>query len=545
MSSITTQQTKLDLELVPNENRLDIKKCNGRIPSGLTPREPTFQVVLDAIALTQCYPAFPITADVPEGKDFDALPSEEDIVSFLRELGHSGVINSLNDVVVDQMHQPCRTFAALINQCLSRKTSGLDKLRLSRDQILWGMYYQKNVDYVELLWEHFIYQIHNKVYKTPTMKESKAYKTFLGYATGVVPPKITRKLKKASPSKKDSNLVSIDEKPVTKGKRVKRSIKKSSTKPAIGIIIIKSHVETKSKRKEELDVTRGKGIDLLSEVALTEEAQMKEGNDEDNNNDDNDSENEGNDEENKSDDDKTPSESEKEVKDNDEEEDKIVHTPSNSDDDEDANPESKNNDKSEGDEDRGMDDMTNQFSDDVQDKEADTVAKETKVLYASFSHSSSLASKFLKFSDIDPNDGEIVSPLDVHVHHEVPRIHTSTLLTVPVLVIPEASSVCTTILQSSQTFTSTLKQLTPTPPLTIETTNIPSIILDFTLVFRFNERVIALEKDVGELKKDPLHTQVTALFDDHLDTRMGATKEEFMNFLSTSLTDKITEQVRN
>ncbi|GKE37387.1 hypothetical protein Tco_1460792, partial [Tanacetum coccineum] len=127
MSFITAQQTKLDLELVPKENRLNIKKCNGRIPRGLTPREPTFQVVLDAIALTPCYLAFLITADVPEldifqicprvlGKDFDALPSEKDTMYFLRELGYIGEINSLNDVVVDQMHQPWRTFAAIINR---------------------------------------------------------------------------------------------------------------------------------------------------------------------------------------------------------------------------------------------------------------------------------------------------------------------------------------------------------------------------------------------------------------------------------------------
>ncbi|GKA96647.1 retrovirus-related pol polyprotein from transposon TNT 1-94, partial [Tanacetum coccineum] len=112
ISSITAQQTKLDLKLVPKENRLDIGKCNGRIPRGLTPREPIFQIFLDAIALTPCYPPFLITADVPEicprvsGRDIDALPSEEDIVSFLRELGHTGEINSLNDVVVDQMHNP-------------------------------------------------------------------------------------------------------------------------------------------------------------------------------------------------------------------------------------------------------------------------------------------------------------------------------------------------------------------------------------------------------------------------------------------------------
>ncbi|GJQ98924.1 uncharacterized mitochondrial protein-like protein [Tanacetum coccineum] len=123
------------------------------IPCGFSPREPIFQVVLDALALTPCYPAFLITADVPEftlevfrdilqicprvqGKDFDPLPSEEDIVSFLRDLSHTRVINSLNDVVVDQIHQPWRTFAALINRSLSWKTSGLDKLRFSRAQII-------------------------------------------------------------------------------------------------------------------------------------------------------------------------------------------------------------------------------------------------------------------------------------------------------------------------------------------------------------------------------------------------------------------------
>ncbi|GKF47959.1 hypothetical protein Tco_0141210 [Tanacetum coccineum] len=146
MTSISAQQTKLDPKLVPKENRLDIEKCNGRIPHGFSPREPTFQVTLDAIALTPCYLAFLITADVPkaeilhiflraQGRDFDPLPSEEDTVSFLRDLGHTREINSLNDVVVDQMHQPWRTFDALINRGLSGKTSGLNKLYLSKAQI--------------------------------------------------------------------------------------------------------------------------------------------------------------------------------------------------------------------------------------------------------------------------------------------------------------------------------------------------------------------------------------------------------------------------
>ncbi|GKE10059.1 hypothetical protein Tco_1413610 [Tanacetum coccineum] len=126
------------------------------------------------------------------------------------------------------------------------------------------MYYKKNVDYVELLWEDFTYQIDNKAHKkqekmyyprftkfiihyfltkdktiswrnkigmhtarddylintlrfvsanevsqiyraqlpksitSPEMRETKAYKTYLGYTTGAIPPKITRKFKKAS-----------------------------------------------------------------------------------------------------------------------------------------------------------------------------------------------------------------------------------------------------------------------------------------------------------------------------------------------------------
>nr|GEY53113.1 hypothetical protein [Tanacetum cinerariifolium] len=341
------------------------------------------------------------------------------------------------------------------------------------------------------------------------MKESKAYKTYLGYASGTIPPKVARKFKKASPSKKDSMPIPADEE-------------------------LEPPLETKSKRKEKVDVARGKRIDLLSEVTLTKEDQMKEvrkkslrdfhkshpsgsgsGNDEDDSNNEEASEQENDTEEHESD-----SEQDTDRNESDFESDQ-------QDDDEDDDDDDNDDDKSEGDEDRGMD------SDDVQDKKADLFS------------SSDLASKFLIFLDIPPTETEIVSPLDVHVHHEVPRIHTSILLVVLVSVIPEASPVYTNIPQSSQTFTSSPLQSTPSPLPITKTTNIPSLILDLASVFILNDRVIASKKGVAELKNDPLHTQVTALVDDHLDTRMGATREEFMNFLLASLTDRITEQVRN
>ncbi|GKE35264.1 hypothetical protein Tco_1454586 [Tanacetum coccineum] len=55
-----------------------------------------------------------------------------------------------------------------------------------------------------------------------------------------------------------------------------------------------------------------------------------------------------------------------------------------------------------------------------------------------------------------------------------------------------------------------------------------------------------MEKEVVELKKnDPLNTQVTTLVDEHLDSRLGATRDEFMSYLSASITARITKQVKS
>nr|GFA29094.1 hypothetical protein [Tanacetum cinerariifolium] len=77
MSSITVQKAKLDLELVPKEKRLEIRKCNERLNLGKIQKEPTFQVILDALALTPCYSAFLIIVDVPERVKRPAKKSTE------------------------------------------------------------------------------------------------------------------------------------------------------------------------------------------------------------------------------------------------------------------------------------------------------------------------------------------------------------------------------------------------------------------------------------------------------------------------------------
>ncbi|GKA43679.1 hypothetical protein Tco_0736403 [Tanacetum coccineum] len=137
------------------------------------------------------------------------------------------------------------------------------------------------------------------------------------------------------------------------------------------------------------------------------------------------------------------------------------------------------------------------------------VPQKTEVPVSSSSHSSDLAAKFLNFSDIPTTEAEIVSPLDV-----------------PVIMKYQASKLPHSLLY--------LSQLSPilhqhTPPSSHNHYN-PSLLHHYSL-----------EQEVAELKKDHLHTQVTALVDEHLDGKLGATRDEFMNFLSASLTARITK----
>ncbi|GJT63579.1 hypothetical protein Tco_1015059 [Tanacetum coccineum] len=50
----------------------------------------------------------------------------------------------------------------LCGRCLSRKTLSNDRLRPSRIEILWSMYYEAKVDYAAMMWEDLQYQIDNR-----------------------------------------------------------------------------------------------------------------------------------------------------------------------------------------------------------------------------------------------------------------------------------------------------------------------------------------------------------------------------------------------
>ncbi|GJU81623.1 hypothetical protein Tco_1283988 [Tanacetum coccineum] len=175
MNPSAANQITFDNALVAPKARLKIGECNRRIDFTKPQREATYQVTLDALKLSPCYPACLITAGVLEicmhqfwntvtkvqdsssyrfkldnkmfrvdaeifcdilqiypklpDQPFDIPPStNEEIVSFIYELGYSGNIETLTKLVVDLMHQPWRTFAVVINNCLSGKTIRLYNL---------------------------------------------------------------------------------------------------------------------------------------------------------------------------------------------------------------------------------------------------------------------------------------------------------------------------------------------------------------------------------------------------------------------------------
>ncbi|GJY50439.1 hypothetical protein Tco_0441286 [Tanacetum coccineum] len=147
MDTTRAQQHALDDELVAPADRLKIGKSNLRLSSILKSKEPTLQghtffqlrFKLNGKSHTVNVDNFrdmlKICPKLPS-QIFEEPPLEEEILSFIRDLGHTGEIKFLSNVNVNHMHQPWRSFAAIINKCLSGKTTALESLRLSRAQIL-------------------------------------------------------------------------------------------------------------------------------------------------------------------------------------------------------------------------------------------------------------------------------------------------------------------------------------------------------------------------------------------------------------------------
>nr|GEW96513.1 hypothetical protein [Tanacetum cinerariifolium] len=329
MNLIATQQAALDNDLVPHEKRPKIERCNARITFCKPQREETYQVTLEALKLSPCYPRFVITAVVLEIymhqfwttiKKIDAIKNSDaynfklekrgseliwkSFVKFFRcvpEFSTKTLLHHLQkknwlhsfrnlSILIDftyqadnreissarKDHMPYPRFTkVIINYFISKdKTIFMRnriKLHTIHDESLLGTlkFVSKTQDYQQygaLMLDDMINQ---------DVKDSEAYKTYYDFATRTVPSKKARKYKKVvSPSRKLSNVKEAE--PVKKGKRVNRPAKKSTTTPPAGVAIRDTLGVSVSKKKAPDKSDKSKGIKILSDVALWKAAQLKE-----------------------------------------------------------------------------------------------------------------------------------------------------------------------------------------------------------------------------------------------------------------------------
>ncbi|GKC91899.1 hypothetical protein Tco_1157341, partial [Tanacetum coccineum] len=138
--------------------------------------------------------------------------------------------------------------------------------------------------------------------------------------------------------------------------------------------------------------------------------------------------------------------------------------------------------------------------------------QKTEGLLQSSSVSSDFANQFLNLDNIPPTDTKVISMMNVKVRHEEPITQTPPLLNIHVTVIPETSTVAkSTIPPTILPITPLQQQSTPTPtpaPTTATTTTSVPALPYFSSLFRFDQRVSALEKELSQLKQADYSAQL-------------------------------------
>ncbi|GJR56852.1 hypothetical protein Tco_1499014 [Tanacetum coccineum] len=334
MSSITAQQAKLDPELVLKEKRIEIRKCNGRLNPGKTQREPTFQVVLDALALTPCYSTFLTTTDVPEvymHQFWDSIQKHDTSYRFRMDKKKKFYLN-------------LKTFRDIFQICPRVHCQDFNELPTNEDIVTF---------FKELVSP-----------KEPTRKSKRvkrpAKKSTTTPTTGVVirdtlVMSLSKKKEKIIVEKR-KGIVLLSEVVLTEEDQYEEVCKKilrdfHKTHPS-GSCIVTTIDPSAAKIKPSATnegIGAKPGVPNVTEEELTKSESQSCGRDKDDSNNDHDSSSKGSDQESDI----------EEVED-----DKEENCTSTNDEDE-TNVESKGKNKADGDEDKGMDYTTNQFDDDV------------------------------------------------------------------------------------------------------------------------------------------------------------------------------------
>nr|GEV70377.1 retrovirus-related Pol polyprotein from transposon TNT 1-94 [Tanacetum cinerariifolium] len=289
-------------------------------------------VVYDVLRLTLFYKAFLVTTDVPEiymqefwatttvhhhsihfkmnnkkrivnleyfremlhiclripNQTFDELLFEEEILAFLRYLGHSGEIKKITDININKLHQPWRSFAAVINKCLSGKNPSIPR----RNKVYWNYVIDDHMfTMIKLVSRHqntqrFGAMLHVELTNEDS-RNSAAYKEYCAISSGAAPPKT-----KASVALTEAEQMKL----ATKRSLQQTHISQASVSSADeGTGIIPGVLDVPTYESDEEISWKSSDEDDDDNVADLSDAAAADDDDQDDNNDDQDSDNDGDD----------------------------------------------------------------------------------------------------------------------------------------------------------------------------------------------------------------------------------------------------------
>ncbi|GJZ56279.1 hypothetical protein Tco_0611472 [Tanacetum coccineum] len=179
------------------------------------------------------------------GQKFEDPPLEEEILSFIRDLGHTGEIKIL---IVSMLTTCINPGDHLLLSLIGSTTVGRHALSKWRTRNLKRTMKCDTQIYGAILPDELTNQ---------EILDSKAYKEYYAVASGAEPPKVKIKYKKkanepVTPSKKKTA-------PASKGSKLKSPAKVAKT----------------DKKKQPAMMQKNKGLAVLYKVALTETEQIK------------------------------------------------------------------------------------------------------------------------------------------------------------------------------------------------------------------------------------------------------------------------------
>nr|GEU48191.1 hypothetical protein [Tanacetum cinerariifolium] len=149
----------------------------------------------------------------------------------------------------------------------------------------------------------------------------------------------------------------------------------------------------------------------------------------------------------------------------------------------------------------------------------------------STSVSSDFTSKLLNLKNPSPADNEIASLMDTTARHATAVLEITSSFTITIPTPPSF-------------FNPLLQQATPTlTPTTFEVTTSFTSLMDFSFVFKFNDRVTNLEKDLSEIKQVDQYTQalssIPAIVDRYIDNKLGLVDTSMRTIIKEEVTTQL------